>query len=157
MTRRIYVVRHARAGDRERWTEADRLRPLTRLGERQARALARPLRAAGVRRVVSSPYVRCLDTMRPFGEARCVPVARDDALAEGASHRAVRALLGRLPDATALCTHGDIIAGLLDAAMRGGVALPSRRRLAKASIWILDVGAHGTIERARYRPPPTLT
>lgn len=153
VTTRVYVVRHARAGDRERWTESDRLRPLTPLGERQARALVAPLRAARVSRLLSSPYVRCLDTLRPFGELSCVAVEREIALAEGASRRAILALLRSLRGTVALCTHGDVIADLLRQAARDGATLPSRPRLAKGSVWVLDLGGRGRIVRARYRPP----
>ncbi len=39
----VYVVRHAKAGDREEWKGDDRQRPLTKSGVRQAEALAKLL------------------------------------------------------------------------------------------------------------------
>ena len=57
----ILLVRHARAGRRDRWKGDDRLRPLSKRGTAQARALPALLQdfAAGSGlRLVSSPWVR---------------------------------------------------------------------------------------------------
>jgi len=66
-----YVVRHAKAGDRSDWSGDDRLRPLTKSGQRQAEALADMLEGEPIDRVLSSGYLRC---MKPSN--RWAPVAR---------------------------------------------------------------------------------
>ena len=63
-----YLVRHAKAGSRERWTAPDRDRPLTAAGRVQAAALTRLLQAT-TRVVSSSPYLRCVETVAPLAEA----------------------------------------------------------------------------------------
>ena len=79
-----YLVRHAKAGSRERWTAPDRDRPLTDAGKdpghRAGRALLGPARS----RVLSSPYLRCVETVAPLAEALGLSVEEDDRLAEGA-------------------------------------------------------------------------
>ncbi|MEO0605496.1 MAG: histidine phosphatase family protein [Myxococcota bacterium] len=55
---------------------------LTSLGEQQARELVPWLVARGVDHVVSSPYVRARETVRPFCEARGLPLNVDDRLHE---------------------------------------------------------------------------
>src|SRR5205085_3956418 len=80
-----YLVRHAKAGSRAKWTAPDDLRPLSKPGRRQADALADALGDTGITRIVSSPHVRCRQTVEPLA-ARCgVQVESSDALAEGAS------------------------------------------------------------------------
>ena len=100
----VVLLRHASAGDRDRWTGDDRLRPLDKKGRRQADALRKILLARGVTRALSSPYVRCTQTLAPLG----LDIERDERLAEGARPDDTRALLLGADGAVA-CTHGDII------------------------------------------------
>ena len=139
----ILLVRHAKAGDRARWTGDDRLRPLDGRGRRQADALVPPLAGYLLTRLVSSPYVRCVQTLEPLSGRLAMPVERDQALSEGASIEEVRALLGRLgPGPVVLCTHGDIVEGLL------GDEAPKK----KGSTWVLTRG-DGGIRPVRYWSP----
>jgi len=70
----LLIVRHADAGDREEFAttgQPDHLRPLTRKGHKQMRAVAAALvqlvpRAAII---VTSPYVRAVETQRIVSEA----------------------------------------------------------------------------------------
>ena len=114
----VILLRHASAGNREKWTGDDRLRPLDARGRAQAVALCDELRARGVRRVLSSPYVRCLQTVAPLG----LEIVPDERLAEGAPAEATRALLREFEDAVA-CTHGDVIEGVLGRSVRKGAAV----------------------------------
>jgi 8-oxo-dGTP diphosphatase len=111
----VVLLRHASAGDRDEWVNDDRHRPLDERGWEQSRALAETLRALGVRRAVSSPYVRCVQTLEPLG----LPVEEDDRLAEGASRDETLELLRSLEDAVA-CTHGDIIENVLGRSLKKG-------------------------------------
>jgi 8-oxo-dGTP diphosphatase len=111
----VVLLRHAAAGDRDDWAGDDRHRPLDERGWEQARALVEPLRALGVRRAVSSPYVRCVQTLEPLG----LPIEEDDRLAEGASREETMALLRSLEDAVA-CTHGDIVESVLGRSLKKG-------------------------------------
>ena len=52
----LYLVRHAKAGDRTAWKGDDRLRPLSKEGRRQADSLARKLARLTTGQIVSSPY-----------------------------------------------------------------------------------------------------
>ncbi len=141
---RALLVRHARAGSRRRWTGDDRLRPLDRKGRRQARELARTLASLGVTRLLSSPYVRCVQTLEPAGERLGLPVEARPELAEGAARDDVAVLLGELEDGVpALSTHGDVIVELL------GPAGESR----KGGIWVLELTG-GQVRAERYLEPP---
>lgn len=87
----LIIVRHADAGDASRWEGPDSERPLTDLGQKQARTLGAALRQRGIAldAVVSSPYLRTLQTasgllegMEAAGEPRS-----SELLAPGAMRR----------------------------------------------------------------------
>jgi 8-oxo-dGTP diphosphatase len=138
----ILLVRHAKAEDRVRWTGDDPLRPLDGQGRRQAEAIVAPLAGYALTRLVSSPYVRCVQTLEPLAARVAMPIEREDALAEGASAEQALALLGRIgPGPMVLCTHGDVVEALL------GDAAPK----AKGSTWLL-ARRDGGIRPVRYWP-----
>lgn len=113
------LVRHASAGDRLDWAGDDRKRPLDLRGKRQAAALVELLEPFAIQRVVSSPYIRCLETVAPLASALGLDVEPDDRLAEG-SGAAAAALLAE-PGVVA-CTHGDVVEGLLGHGLKKGAA-----------------------------------
>ena len=45
----VFLIRHAKAGDRDSWRDDDRLRPLSGRGHLQARVLAEIERGQGIR------------------------------------------------------------------------------------------------------------
>ena len=139
----VFLVRHAKAGDRARWSGDDRLRPLEPRGRRQADALVGPLTGYALTRLVSSPYVRCVQTLEPLATRLAMPVEPDEGLAEGASAEDARALIGRLgPGPVILCTHGDVMEALV------GEGAPKK----KGATWLLARRA-AAIRPERYWPP----
>ena len=150
-----YVIRHARAGRRSTWKGPDEERPLSGKGRQQAKSIARALRDEPIATVVSSPFVRCLQTVEPLAAALGVAADVDPLLAEGSGilqiERLVRAATGDAP--VALSTHGDVILELLGTLEATGVPLDPGVVARKGSTWILDVEG-GEIVRGRYTPPP---
>jgi len=65
-THPLIVVRHAKARGRANWPGEEADRPLTGAGLRQARDLAGLLACWQPERVLSSPWARCLQTLRPY-------------------------------------------------------------------------------------------
>jgi len=113
----IVLLRHASAGKRGAWQGDDRLRPLDERGRAQAQALRELLLMSGVTRVLSSPYVRCTQTVAPLG----LDIEPDERLAEGAPRDATLALLAELDRAVA-CTHGDVVENVLGRPLKKGAA-----------------------------------
>jgi phosphohistidine phosphatase SixA len=146
-----HLVRHAKAGSRERWTAPDRDRPLTDPGRAQAAALAETL-APGTRRVLSSPYRRCVETVAPLAEALGLRVEEDDRLAEGADPEWAMDLLASAPGSV-LCTHGDVMASIVTSLADAHVPMGGGMQWAKAGTWAFDLSG-GRITRGRYLPPP---
>jgi phosphohistidine phosphatase SixA len=151
----LYLVRHAVAVGRSAWHHADEKRPLTPKGQRQAQALLRLLEGAEVRRILSSPAVRCRDTVAPLAKALGLDVHEATELAEGHGPRKATDLLSETAvkkGDSVLCAHGDLIPELLRRLARDGAHLESELQYAKGSTWELHVD-DGKIVRGRYHPP----
>ena len=121
----------------------------------QAERVVGQLGDVGIRHVVSSPYVRCRQTVEPLAEALRLPVDLSDSLAEGAPLVEVVRLVEKYgDDDVVLCTHGDVVESLLGHAAARDVDLGGDPRCEKGSTWVIDVRA-GEFRAARYLPPPT--
>jgi broad specificity phosphatase PhoE len=149
----IYLVRHAKAGRRSAWAEPDWLRPLSIAGRQQARDLLDTLREARFAHIVSSPYIRCMETVVPLAAHHGLPIEPSEALAEGASLEGALALMKEHADRGAvLCAHGDVIPAALEHFSALGTDLGRNPRCEKGSIWVLDGDVTGT-PVARYIDP----
>jgi 8-oxo-dGTP diphosphatase len=155
---RIVVVRHGLAEPKKGWHGPDDDRPLVARGFRQAERLASVIGADRPSRVLSSPALRCRQTVEPFACRHGVEVEMTDALATTAGPEAF-ALCEKLvataePDATyVLCTHREILVDLLPGlAKEYGRKLGHRPPGAKGGAWALAFRA-GRLAKVDYRPP----
>jgi 8-oxo-dGTP diphosphatase len=151
----IYLVRHAKAGSRQDFTGDDVLRPLSKRGRQQADAIAERLRSADVTELLSSPYVRCMQTLQPLGNLTGLPVKDDDRLAEGDDFAGALELLARVPDRAVVCSHGDVIPAVIAALQRRGCDIRSAPEWRKGSVWVLERHEHGQFVTAEAWPPPS--
>lgn len=150
----FYMVRHAAAGDRAKWKGDDLERPLTKKGRRQAGAIAKSLKKAGIERIVSSPSERSIQTVKPLAKAIGAKVEINKALAEGPDIDAAYDLIDSLVGAnTVISSHGDVIPATINRLMWAGLTLESRFYCSKASIWEIEVD-NGRFTTGRYIPPP---
>ncbi len=149
----LYLVRHAKAGDREAWTEDDRLRPLSKKGRIQAEGLPRRFQGSPLDRVLSSPYDRCVQTVRPLAIARQLKLEETELLAEGAEVSEAMRLLRGMAGAAALCGHGDLIPAVVTHLAERGIEMQDPPDWRKGSTWALDREA-GLFTAARFLPPP---
>jgi phosphohistidine phosphatase SixA len=149
-----YVVRHAKAGDRAEWSGDDRMRPLTKSGRRQAEALADMLEREPIDKILSSGYLRCVQTVEPLGTRRNLPVEPVKELEEGAGGESVLRLMQRFRGRhVVLCTHGDVMEELLEGLIAQGFLQRARAIMEKGSTWVLDE-KDGKITSARYLAAP---
>jgi 8-oxo-dGTP diphosphatase len=117
---KVFLVRHATAGKRSKWHGDDGLRPLDERGRRQAEKLVDQLRDAQFERLVSSPYVRCVQTVEPLAAVRALEVETDEALAEGAGAEAALGLFRQIGTDLVASVHGDLVVELLGEKRRKG-------------------------------------
>lgn len=167
----LLIVRHAHAGSRSAWAGDDRRRPLSAKGQGQARALVPVLSAFGPTRCLSSPYLRCMETVEPAATASSLATEPIEELAEGRGPDAV-ALIDRLMGwpvdgplghAIVLCTHGDVAVDVFDAFGPGGKKGngkgkgpdPGSTSLQKGALWVLE-RTDGTIRIVDHLRPPVV-
>ena len=160
---RLFVVRHVKAGDRSRWQGPDDERPASKPGRAQAVALADRLEPENVAALISSPSVRCIQSVEPLADRLGLKVEVDERLAEDSPLAAVLAVVGEAPDRAVLCSHGDVIPELIEA-LAGGMVLTTARDWRKATLWVLDGSAEDRrrsggellFSRAAVEPPPAV-
>jgi phosphohistidine phosphatase SixA len=104
----VLVIRHASAGDAEEWEGDDRLRPLDTQGFGQAGRLVELLDGYSVSRLVSSPAVRCVQTVEPLARQRGLEIEAREELAEERQESDGAALVRSLGDDVAICVHGGL-------------------------------------------------
>jgi len=151
----VFLVRHAKAGHRPADLSNDRLRPLTESGWQQANALAVSLsEAVAVGPLLSSPFLRCMQTLEPLADRLGIPVVADDRLAENKSTKAMLDLMNDLPDGAVMCSHGDMIPDAIQALQRRGCEIVTAPHWKKASVWVLDRDGSGQFVTASAWPPP---
>ena len=148
------MVRHAKAGDRDAWEGDDRQRPLTKSGWRQADALAESLQKEPIDKILSSPYVRCVQTVEPLARKRNLAVEPTPDLQEGAgAGRTLSLIKQHSGKQLVLCTHGDVVEELLERLIAMGILPRARANAEKGSTWVLEEKG-GTITGAKYQPAP---
>jgi phosphohistidine phosphatase SixA len=149
----IYLIRHAHAGNKQTWRGPDDQRPLSATGQHEAAGLIRQLRAHPITTLVSSPALRCQQTLQPLAERRRLPITCDQRLRVDATVDQAAMLLFRpdLEDAV-LCTHGELIGQLLEMLRARGTPISQHAQWPKASTWLLRV-AGARITDATYLPP----
>ena len=153
-TGNLYLIRHTTAGERSRWKGRDEDRSLTKKGWREADAIAGYLAGAGIERTVSSPFERCVQSVKPLAKLIKAPVEISPLLGEEPDIDAAYALVDGLVGTNAVvCSHGDVIPALINRMMWAGLTLDSRFYCSKGSIWVVGV-EEGKFTNAHYRPPP---
>ncbi len=155
----LVIVRHADAGDPEHWEGDDALRPLSKKGFRQAEELVHDegLRRAAL--IVSSPSLRCMQTIEPLARDLGLGVEGRDWLLPGRSH--VTALDGLIemslelrPGVLVACSHGDILEGVVARLAAENVRFVSAPVLSKGAS--MTISMTGSIAHTvSFRPPPS--
>jgi 8-oxo-dGTP diphosphatase len=152
---KLYVVRHAHAGSKAAWEGPDGDRPLSRRGHKQATGIAEHLSGVGVSRLVSSPAVRCVQTLEPLADRLGLLVDADDRLLEGADGDEALSLAAELSEertAAVICSHGDVVPDMLRILKAGTTRFRDPVVWPKGSIWVLTHDGAGW-GKARYIPP----
>jgi 8-oxo-dGTP diphosphatase len=151
----IHVIRHGQAGDRKRWEGPDEERPLTDGGSLQAKRIVELFADQPFVQFVSSPFLRCVQTLEPLAEARGVPIDLREELAEGKpwEYLEKRVLEAEGEGPTAVCVHGDVFRGLMSDLFERGIARKVNQGFRKGATWVLEV-RDGTIVSARHVPAP---
>ncbi|MFL6128459.1 MAG: SixA phosphatase family protein [Mycobacteriales bacterium] len=155
------LLRHADAGVRAEWVGPEEWRGLSGLGRLQAEELVARLRGLPLVRVLSSPSLRCRQTVVPVARALAVDVEPRRELADDADPvRLIRLLEDPETDGAVLCTHRETLEALFAHLARKDTVIPdSDPPMEKAAAWLLRGvvanganGANGASVQLRYLP-----
>jgi phosphohistidine phosphatase SixA/8-oxo-dGTP pyrophosphatase MutT (NUDIX family) len=163
----LILVRHASAGHKADWLGDDQSRPLDTQGAADARALAGLLACfAPTARVISSPALRCTETVRPYAagfggiveaEVCLSPHGRATFFSPrtdlaGALSRLLSALVADRRPAV-LCLHRENLPDVLEAACSAlgePAAVPADPALPKGGFWVAHAAAGELVALESY-------
>jgi 8-oxo-dGTP diphosphatase len=150
----LYFIRHAKAGNPEKWDGDDDVRPLSKSGINQAEGLVALLAPYRIVAVFSSPSLRCVQTVEPLARARRLAVQITPSLAVGSGLKGALQFIEdpKLRD-VALSTHGDVVQELVEDLIKRQIVKPSQGGLEKGSTWVVEIEGRSPV-RARFIPAP---
>ena len=169
----LILLRHASAGSKREWHGSDEARPLDERGAADARALAGLLACFAPRaRLISSPAVRCTQTVAPYAagfggsvEADAVLTVQGrssdssfDRTGRGVSPGSVVRDLVADGKPAVVCLHGENLAEALTVACSALGATPppeARTRaaaLSKGAFWVVHTAGGESAGLERYEP-----
>jgi 8-oxo-dGTP diphosphatase len=148
----IFVLRHANAGNAANWHGPDDERPLSDRGHLQAKRIAEALVADGATTVISSPYLRCIQTVSPLASMLGIEIEESEDLVEGAGGTGAARLLATAGDGTVFCSHGDVLHELVGHLAANGAPLSPAMPFEKGAVLRLE-RAGSRITAASYEPP----
>lgn len=111
----LIIVRHGKAFPRNKWHETEHLRPLLGVGSRQSMALTGLLAAWSPSRLVSSPWKRCVATLKPYAASRGQKIKHKNEISEKSANskpdRATTLISSFLTKgrSVAVCTHRPVL------------------------------------------------
>jgi phosphohistidine phosphatase SixA len=158
----VVIIRHACAGDKRGWPGRDLDRPLDPTGVQQANVLASHFAGRPCHRIVSSPALRCVQTVTPVAQLLDVTIEQaEDVGCDGDAVRLRALALSLDAHAGIICTHGELMRPLLDDFRRDGTPITSSRSdtdwlTGKGTAWTLTFGPRGTIVTVHHVVPPGL-
>jgi 8-oxo-dGTP pyrophosphatase MutT (NUDIX family)/phosphohistidine phosphatase SixA len=120
-TKPFVLLRHAKATPRTDWKGPDGKRPLLPAGVQQAKSVVPLLAAFGVKRIVTSPWVRCLSTVEPYATSRKLAIIERLALSEHGNANGparTKKVVHKLVEAgepAVLCSHRPSLPTIIDA------------------------------------------
>ncbi len=149
----LYLVRHAKAGRKSQWDGPDLTRPLDELGRIQAKALATKISEVTPTKLMSSPFLRCVQSLEDLSDLTGLPILTDKRLAEEKDVADAVHLLEHAPDRTVICSHGDMIPAVIHTLESRGMTITTTPDWRKASVWVLERTKESFTSAAAWPPP----
>ena len=124
----MILLRHAWAGHSSKWEGDDDERPLDERGVGQAKEVVDRLAPFTIDRIVSSPAIRCVQTVEPLAQARGLQIEERPELGQDRSEEewaaCVRSFVGTK---AVVCGHGGFEVGI-----------PGAPELKKGAFFVVD-------------------
>ena len=150
----IYLVRHADAGSKKKRKETHDVRPISKKGHEQVEDLVTRLVRAPINSIVSSPSLRCEQTVGPLALRLGLKVKPSKLLRRDVAPTDVLRLIKKSAGTrTVLCSHRETIGPLIEhLAADPKVEVTGNLEWPKGSVWELTT-RRGKVTTARFIPP----
>jgi Phosphohistidine phosphatase SixA len=159
-TRALIVLRHAKATPRSDWSKGEKSRPLLPLGAQQAERLVSQLSSYGPKKLITSPWKRCKDTVVPYAKFSNRTLLERSQLSEYTAEQNPKKAKRLIEDifegslSSLICTHRPALPKVLEAiAVHARVDL--KPVIAEAST--LDPGAFMVIRLSMDKKPKVVS
>jgi len=141
----LVILRHSKAMKRSDFAGAnDSLRPLSGKGRRQSKILVDALDSYGIEHLISSPSVRCLETLQRYAKYLDTKIQVIDSLSESGHeakpHETAAQVLDLLldPAPTVVCSHRPVMSTITDALASRGIDHPLwNHKLSPAAFFVI--------------------
>jgi 8-oxo-dGTP pyrophosphatase MutT (NUDIX family)/phosphohistidine phosphatase SixA len=148
----LLLIRGAQVMKRQEWDSPDESRALAPEGEHAARSVAALASMFKIERVLSAPSIRCIATVAELARQESLEVERSDHLTGGSMKATLNLVAQARGTGTALCTHEDVMAGVLNHLIRHDRTILTKRfRVRKGSAWVV-IGDDSRFHAAYYVP-----
>jgi 8-oxo-dGTP diphosphatase len=154
MPGKVFLVRHADAGSKKKWKKADSVRPISKKGHEQVEELVTRLVRTPINSIVSSPSLRCDQTVGPLAQRLGLKVKQSKLLRKNVAPSEVLRLIKQSRGSRlVLCSHRETIGPLIKhLAAEPKVEVSGELEWPKGSIWELTTRG-GRVTKARFIPP----
>lgn len=134
----LIIARHGKATAHENWDGPDSLRPLVAVGMQQSRDIAGGLAAFGPTAIISSPAIRCLQTVAPLSYKLGMEIRESGKISQDKwtkdGDRVADFVASRIRKGVpvVMCSHGPVIPQIVSEIIRqtGGTVTDDARRAA---------------------------
>ena len=103
--------------------------------------------------LISSPAVRCMQTLEPLSEAMKIKIVADERLFEDGDVAKMIELLEAAQDSTVISSHGDMIPEAIKILQRRGMEINSKPDWRKATVWVVERTKNGFKSAFVMAPP----
>ena len=160
---RLILLRHAKAISRNDWLGEDEDRPLSILGQEQAKRMAATYASFKLSKIYTSDAVRCLDTVKEMGEALDLEVQITKHLSEYVYHKkptraveyAKEILYADIKSGRNIlvCSHNPVLPLMLERLLKHSKVKVGTKHLKPGEAWILEFEGKKCLEISHFQAP----
>ena len=159
----LVLLRHAKAIARVDWLGEDEDRPLSTLGQEQARRMAAQFVNLNLVKIYTSDAIRCLDTVKEMSESLDIELLITKHVSEYVHHKkperaieyAKEVLYADIKEGRSIliCSHNPVLPLMLERLLKHSRVKPEVKHLKPGQAWILEFNGNKCIGISHVEAP----